>query len=666
MKKRASVAALAGLASILNGCVGPTELWVVVESNVRAVREDPSGMRAVQIEVSVDGEASPFFSQSHDLSATFALPGFKQIIAPRGQERRRARVVVTGTLADGTTVRQTAVAAFGAGRRLRLNMFLANECIGEQQTRCESMGETCGVDGDCVPVERTELPDFDGASGAALAACAAPRAAAPLVALPAPRLVGPTSGSVALSFRPRFRWANGAGSTGARVEVCADPGCSTVIAAFESVGTTVKPDCLLPRGTHFFRARARGPAGYGTETSRVWQVRIGANTGIPSALGGVDGDFDGDGLADIAYASASGIRLVRGVRGGAPVESPSVLSPMSASNVEFVGDLDGNGVSDLAAAGSAGIQLFFGARAGETAPMPVTIAPPAGVTGFGTSGVRTVAAGGDLNRDGYGDFLVGAPSAANGATSNAGAAFAVLSPFLGSMPTIVELGRGTRSVEGYGWSVAGANDLTGDGLPDVLISSPGAMLNMGAVYLVSFNGDRPTPPIALAPSLPMGNRRFGQFGMIFADVLARGRSSAIAGPNMVPTDLYVSELVMSTVRFSRRTVGPGKLTGVLREGDPTPGADLVCFDDASGGSVYVVGGGPVFDTSAAMSPIRPPTGFTMLDATASTGDMDGDGYGDFVQGLSGSALLFVRRGERPSAPTVVMLSAQPDAITHGQ
>jgi hypothetical protein len=149
--------------AVLPGCGSPTELWLLVDSNVRSGREDPRGLRAVRIEVSVDDEASPFFSQSHDLNANFALPGFKRVSAPRGQESRRARVRVTGTLADGTELRQTAVAAFGAGRRLRLDLFLASECAGAVQLQCEAMGQTCGRGGLCTPIERSNLDEYAGA-----------------------------------------------------------------------------------------------------------------------------------------------------------------------------------------------------------------------------------------------------------------------------------------------------------------------------------------------------------------------------------------------------------------------------------------------------------------------------------------------------------------------
>ena len=72
----------------------------------------------------------------------------------------------------------------------------------------------------------------------------------------APRLIYPLSGTRATSRRPGFRWELAAGTTGARVEVCADPCCARVITAYDAVGASRRPVEMLPPGVVWWRARS--------------------------------------------------------------------------------------------------------------------------------------------------------------------------------------------------------------------------------------------------------------------------------------------------------------------------------------------------------------------------------------------------------------------------
>ena len=116
-----------------------------------------------------------------------------------------------------------------------------------------------------------------------------------------------------------------------------------------------------------------------------------------------------------------------------------------------------------AAAAALGSVRFDGAAAGDLA---------------GTS----VARAGDVNGDGVRDLVVGAPGAGQGA----GAAYVVLGPFtagaaidLGSLAARGFAIRG-RAGELAGMSVAGAGDVNGDGLADVIVGAPGAYPNQEA------------------------------------------------------------------------------------------------------------------------------------------------------------------------------------------
>jgi FG-GAP repeat len=105
----------------------------------------------------------------------------------------------------------------------------------------------------------------------------------------------------------------------------------------------------------------------------------------------------------------------------------------------------------------------------------------------------SVARAGDVNGDGAGDLIVGAP----GANQGAGAAYVVLGPFEpGStidLATIAGRGFVIRGAAGEqaGMSVAGTGDVNGDGLSDVVVGAPGAypgqegpMQRPGRAYVV--------------------------------------------------------------------------------------------------------------------------------------------------------------------------------------
>ncbi len=118
----------------------------------------------------------------------------------------------------------------------------------------------------------------------------------------------------------------------------------------------------------------------------------------------------------------------------------------------------------------------------------------------------SVARAGDVNGDGVGDLVIGAPQAGQGA----GAAYVVFGPF--TPGTTVDLasiaGRGfvMRGFGGAlaGMSVSGAGDVNGDGLADVIVGAPGAyvdqegpMASPGHAYIVF--GSRTPHDVALAP-----------------------------------------------------------------------------------------------------------------------------------------------------------------------
>jgi len=100
---------------------------------------------------------------------------------------------------------------------------------------------------------------------------------------------------------------------------------------------------------------------------------------------------------------------------------------------------------------------------------------------------EAVAAAGDVNGDGLQDVIFGARFAAR-----SGAAYVVLGPFRrGSTIDLRHLGHRGFRIRGYGksdvetgYSVAGAGDVNGDGLDDVLVGAPNFGGRAGRAYVV--------------------------------------------------------------------------------------------------------------------------------------------------------------------------------------
>lgn len=106
----------------------------------------------------------------------------------------------------------------------------------------------------------------------------------------------------------------------------------------------------------------------------------------------------------------------------------------------------------------------------------------------------SVGAAGDVNRDGYSDIMVGAPLYDGGAETDNGAVFLYFGLFTGPDTTADWQAEGDLSDAGFGSSVATAGDVNGDGFGDILIGAPnydGVEPNTGRAYL--FEGSASGP-----------------------------------------------------------------------------------------------------------------------------------------------------------------------------
>ncbi len=201
--------------------------------------------------------------------------------------------------------------------------------------------------------------------------------------------------------------------------------------------------------------------------------------GAPEQCDGADHDCDGVATCDVAIDDDTTIRGNTG--------------DLAGSSLAFVGDVTGDGVEDVflgIPAGESSTGIGSGTTTLVRGTSTGTVSAFSGLRVDGTSaGALTGAsidAAGDVDGDGALDLVIGSPAEFGGA----GSVGVVFGPITSN--TNVNLA-GARvrggAAAGFGTRVHGAGDLTGDGLADVYVSSPGALDVLdnptGVVYLLA-------------------------------------------------------------------------------------------------------------------------------------------------------------------------------------
>ncbi len=333
------------------------------------------------------------------------------------------------------------------------------------------------------------------------------------------------------------------------------------------------------------------------------------------------GDVNGDGLSDIlvgADASAAGDGAAYLILG--PVTGRTDLatadaklvgwwSSMAGVSVAGAGDVNGDGFSDMlvGAPGPAGpdgnapgaAYLVLGPVAGDV-DLETADATLVGEMDDVYVGM-SVAGAGDVDDDGFSDVLVAAPYNNQGGIY-AGAVYLVRGPVTGTVDLSTATAKlvGEESGDVAGRSVAGAGDLDGDGLADILV---------GASNNAAGGGDA-------------------------------GAAYVVLGPVTGTVDLSTADakLVGDAYNWAGMAVdGAGDVDG---DGSPdlVVGAPYNVASDVQVGAAYLVLG-PVTGTvslSAAEARFVGEGDSDMAGITvAGAGDVDGDGQADLLVGASG-------------------------------
>jgi hypothetical protein len=327
------------------------------------------------------------------------------------------------------------------------------------------------------------------------------------------------------------------------------------------------------------------------------------------------GDTDGDGYADLLVGirnqgkgqANEGFALVyRGSATGIKVQPSAKFQSNQAdaflgSSCASAGDVNGDGFSDIIVgaylyddnqSNEGAAFVWHGSATGLDGAATTPLDNNQQMSGFGYS----VSDAGDVNGDGFGDIVVGAPNFDNGENEE-GAAFIYLGTLGGiskSAPVMLEA---NQADAGFGTSVSGAGDVNADGYSDVVIGAiryDNGEIDEGAAFV--YHGS----PLGISP-VPAA---------IFDSNLAGAwMGCAVAGAGDINADGY-GDIIVGAVNFSNGQSEEGKFH---------------VFPGSSSGSVTAGS----FSMESDLADAR------MGNSVAAAGDVNGDGFADVVVGAFG-------------------------------
>ncbi len=354
------------------------------------------------------------------------------------------------------------------------------------------------------------------------------------------------------------------------------------------------------------------------------------------------GDVNGDDVPDVIVGGAGKSYVVFGKADGTAVELADVVAGTGGfvingggSSVSGAGDVNGDDVRDVivgAPGGSVGAgksYVVFG-KADGTAVELADVA--AGTGGFVIRGIDpgdysgwSVSGAGDVNGDGLTDVIVGAPYADPGGNSKAGESYVVFGKADGTAVGLADVAAGTGGfvINGIdpedrsGWSVSGAGDVNGDGLPDLIV---------GAFHA--------------GVCVPFGCS--GESYVIFgkADGTAVELADIVAGTGGFVINGDIGDGAGRSVSDAGDVNGDGLADVIV--GAPGPCNAFTCNNVDS----YVVFG-KADGTAVELAEVAAGAGGFIIDGRGShfpsvsgAGDVNGDGLDDVIVGLPGVVLRY--------------------------
>jgi hypothetical protein len=439
-----------------------------------------------------------------------------------------------------------------------------------------------------------------------------------------------------------------------------------------------------------------------------WSAESDFGGALFGAAVGTAGDVNGDGYSDL-IVGAIGYDNGQTDEGRAFVYHGSATGPSIVASVEresnqagahfgysvsAAGDVNGDGYSDVIIGAphydngqseEGRAYVYLGFPSGLFGSPAWTAEGDQAVATFGYS----VATAGDVNGDGYSDVIVGAPFFDNDESSE-GRAYVYHGSPAGLSPVPNWIAESNQALAALGATVATAGDVNGDGFSDVVVGAPtfdNGVVNEGGafVYLGSAGGLAATP--AWTAESDQEQAQFGWCVATAGDVNGDGFSDVIVSAHaydngetnegrawvylgsaggLAATPAWIAESNQAGAQFGISVASAGDVNG---DGfsDVVVGADGYDNGQNGEGRAWVYqGSADGLATTAAWTAESDQATAHFGWAVGASGDMNGDGYSDVIVGAYSYDTAFTDAGRAFFYPgSAAGLAASPTWTSNG-